>query len=526
MSEDLREFDADDQAGAGEKELPDLDADQGGEGELGVVGLDLEKYTVMLSKVAGGKRMMIYTDKKRLHAYIWIQPTSPYFELSFQEVEEALEPTGLQVPTETMGQLSSLVDELLKAQQSGEINEEAFQPIQIARGVAAKAGEDGFFEWYITEPDPNKLRFEPDENGRVDYREQNKVINVDEEQALVTIHPPTQGQPGRDVFGNTLNAEDGAVKRLAAGTGVFMEEKTQTMYAETAGHVVNSSGVISVSPVYVVPGDVDFHVGNINFRGAVMVKGDVTEGFTIRASDNILVQGMVNQANLISGSDVEIHGGLSSTGGKGIIEAKGRVLAKYMVNAIVDGQGDILVDKQIVNCELSCAGRLYIPQGKLLGGTTTALGGIEAQEIGADLGTRTTLIVSLDHFTTSDTRAIDAEIKASETKLSKIEGLLGPYLTDRSMLNQLPQAKMEAVLAQINELDEIQDRLAELEEERAEALEPFADVVSDEIIVHKRLHAGCDVRIDNSRQVFAEKIDGPIRLKPNYSRGTIAILPL
>jgi len=525
VSDDVQGMDDHANSPTGAKQPIDLDADAK-EDEQGVVGLDLTKYTVLLSKVSGGKRLTLYTDKKRLHAYFWIQPTSPYFEITFEEVEGALEPTGLQVPNETLSQLNTLIAELLKAQQSGEMNPDAFKPIEIARGVPPKAGEDGFFEWYITEPDPSKLRFEPDESGRVDYREQNKVINVDEEQPLVTIHPPTQGAPGRDVFGNTLPAQDGAVKRLAAGTGVLLEEKTQTMYAETSGHVVNANSVINVSPVYIVPGDVDFHVGNINFRGAVLVKGDVTEGFTIRASDNILCQGTVSQANLIAGGDIEIQGGLSSTGGKGIIEAKGRVIAKHMVNAIIDGQGDILVEKQVVNCELSCAGRLYIPKGKLLGGVTTALGGIEADEIGAELGTRTTLIVSLDHFTTSDTRAIDAEIKTCETKLSKIEGLLGPYLTDRSMLNQLPQAKMEAVLAQIKELDDIQDRLAELEDERAQALEPFADVVSDEIIVYKRLHPGVDVRIDNSRQVFAETIDGPIRLKPNYSRGTIAILPL
>ncbi len=495
--------------------------------EADALGIDQSLYTILMNKVSGGKRLTLYTDKPNLEAYLWVQPTSPYFELSYLEIEEAIQHVGLSIPAPMMQKINSYLESLRRAQEEEEdFDPESFKPIEINKGRPAKHGEDGRFEWFITEPDPEKLRFEPDVNGRIDFREMNTVINVNIDEPLVKIHPPTEGKSGIDVFGNVIPAENGEAKRLGQGKGVRFDEENQTMYAETSGHVEQKSGMLSVSPVFEVPGNVDFSVGNINFLGAVLVRKDVMEGFTIRATEGILVEGMVQQANLFCDGDIEVRGGLTASHGKGFVESKGRVLAKYMVNARVDSQGDMLVDTQIVNCDISCVGRLHIPNGKLLGGKTIALGGVEAGEIGTEVGTRTTVIVSVEHFTTAETRAIDRDIKRSEERLLKCESLVGPYMKDRSMLNELPIQKMENIVEQLEQLDEIQEELFRLQEEKNKILETYADMISDEIIIHKRIHPGVDVRIDSSRQVFADYIEGPIRLKPNYSRGTIAIHPL
>ena len=488
--------------------------------------VNLDEHVVLLSKVAGGKRLTLFTDKLKLHAWLWIQPTSPYFELGYVEIEEAIRTTGLAVTGDSMMKINARLELLREQQQTGQFTQESFRPIEIATGKPSVDGQDGWFEWFIEEPDPEKLRFVPDAQGRINFREMNIVINVNVDDPLVRVHEPTRGEPGSDVFGNAIPAKNGEKKRIGKGKGVRIDEETQTMYAETAGHVEYKNQSIAVSPVYIVEGSVDFNVGNINFRGSVEVRKDVTDGFSIRADQNILVEGIASQAMFFAGGDVEVRGGATASHGRGFIECKGRLLSKYLVNVKADVAGDILVDTQIVNCELSCAGRVFIPQGKLLGGVTIALGGIEANEIGAELGTRTQLIVSVDHFATAETRAIDAEISACEKRLAKIESMLGPYIRDRSLLNELPPSKMESILAQIKELDEVQRQLARMQEDRTRALEPYRSVVSDEIIIHKRIHPGVDVRIDNSRQVFAEHIDGPVKLKPNYARGTIAIHPL
>lgn len=487
------------------------------------LNLDPTKFKVYYNQAIGGKRIVIYTNAERLMAWLWIQPISQYFEVSYQEIETAIETTNIAVSQKRMADINEFLHKLREVDRESSIEEISFEPMIIGEGKASVDGEDGWFEWHITEPDPKKLNFTEDSQGRIDFREMNLVINVNQDDPLVTIHEPTKGEPGYDVFGNAIPARHGESKRLGVGKGVKLVEKEATLYAEISGHVENKNGILSVSPVYLVQGSVDFSVGNINFRGAVIVIKDVTEGFTVRATDGIKVHGMVTQASLFCDQDIEIVGGVTSQADKGFIEAGGRLLAKYLVNAKVDCRGDVLIDTQIVNCDVVTSGKVIMPRGRLVGGSVVALGGIEANEIGAQIGTRTQLVVSIESFETAETRAIDADIQAKEKVLEKLEGLLGPFIRDRSLLNQLPPDKMDQVLQHIQKIDELQSDISRLHDERREALEPFAASMSDTITVHKAIHAGVDVRIDNARQVFSESISGPIQLKPNYQRGTIAI---
>ncbi|MCA8938390.1 MAG: DUF342 domain-containing protein [Planctomycetes bacterium] len=491
-----------------------------------VQGLNLEEHTVFFSSETGGKRLVVYTDKAKLHAYLYIQPTSPYFEISFQEVEAAIDNTGIAVSQESMAQINEHLGDLREALQSGQpINNP--EPILISQGKPAEDGTDGFFEWFINEPDPNKLRFNEDPvTGSINFRELNLVINVNQDDPLVQVHEPSKGEPGYDVFGSAIPARHGERVRLGKGKGVRFDENEGIMYAEHAGHVENKNGTLNVSPVYLVHGDVDFSVGNINFNGAVIVTKDVNEGFQITTTEGIKVEGMVSASTLISEGDIEVLGGITCNADGPYIETKRRLLAKYLMNLKVDTQGDILVETQIVNCKISTAGKLIMPAGNLVGGETVALGGVEAKVIGAPAGTRTVVVVSIDSFTTAETRAIEAEITAKEKLLQMTEQLLGPFIKDRSLLNELPPAKMDQVLQHIREMDNIHTLIAQLHDERAKALQPYMEAVSDEVIVHKAIHAGTDLRIDNARQVFAESIAGPIRLRPNYERGTISIQTL
>ncbi len=486
-------------------------------------GVDYETNNILHNSIAGGKQITIYTDKEQVRAFVRIQPLSSPFEITYQEVEAALSNTGLAISKERMADLHKLLMTLREASEKNvDITATNFPPVEISIGKAPVQGKDGWFEWFVEEPD-NEIRFKPDATGRIDYREMNLVVNVNMDDILLKVHPPTKGVPGYDVFGNALTARDGEPKRLVVGKGVRFDEDDQTLYADTAGHIENNEGVISVSPLYIVPGNLDFSTGNINFRGAVVVNRDVNDGFTIRATGDISVGGVANQCFLYSGGDVMIRGGVTAQGGRGMIEAAGKVSAKYMVNARVESKGDVLVESQIVNCEITSTGKVSIPTGRIVGGKVIALGGIDADEVGADIGTRTILIVSIDHFNTSETRAIEQEVEKLEKQASKLEGLLGPFMKDQSAVTQLPPDKMKAVLDQIAELDAIRTRINYMHSERAKKLEPFAEVMSDEIIIRKKIHAGVDVRIDNARQVFSDPIAGPVRLKANYQRGSISV---
>ncbi|MFO7820027.1 MAG: FapA family protein, partial [Halanaerobacter sp.] len=74
-----------------------------------------------------------------------------------------------------------------------------------------------------------------------------------------------------------------------------------------------------ISETYVIEGNVDNRVGNIDFDGNVIVKGDVKENFKIRARGKIEVAGNVNQALLEANDGIIVHG---STIGSELVTGK------------------------------------------------------------------------------------------------------------------------------------------------------------------------------------------------------------
>ena len=69
------------------------------------------------------------------------------------------------------------------------------------------------------------------------------------------------------------------------------------MYAAIDGLFTLTGGeTINVFPIYEVNGDVDYHTGNIDFVGTVVIRGNVLTGFRIRAAGDIRIVGGVEGA--------------------------------------------------------------------------------------------------------------------------------------------------------------------------------------------------------------------------------------
>ena len=68
------------------------------------------------------------------------------------------------------------------------------------------------------------------------------------------------------------------------GKNVVCNPEMTIMYAAIDGLFTLTGGeTINVFPIYEVNGDVDYHTGNIDFVGTVVIRGNVLTGFRIRA---------------------------------------------------------------------------------------------------------------------------------------------------------------------------------------------------------------------------------------------------
>ena len=141
------------------------------------------------------------------------------------------------------------------------------------------------------------------------------------------------------------------------------------------GRVSLKNEEINILPVYEVNGDVDLKSGNIDFLGVVIIKGNVRDGFKVKAEGDVIVEGLVEDATIISGANIFVKNGiLGKEGGNGIIRAEGSVNTKFLQNIKVNAKKNIEVLDHILNSDVEADDCILAinGKGKIIGGRVVA----------------------------------------------------------------------------------------------------------------------------------------------------------
>ncbi len=269
------------------------------------------------------------------------------------------------------------------------------QKIPVAEGTKPVNGADAEIVYnFNVNKDDIQLQ---EKNGRVDFRELNLVENVEAGQILATKRPPEEGMPGRTVTGRSLPAKPGKNVQIEIGKNVKLADDGMSATSTINGQVLLLAGKINVEPVYTVEGDVNFKTGNILFLGTVFVKGNVEDGFTVKAAGNIEIMGSVGKSILDAEGEVIVHQGVLGKNG-GTVRAGSNLVAKFIENARVEVDENVLVSDGIIHSFVD-ANKRILCQGKrasIVGGKLRAAEEIHAKTLGSVAGTETILEVGID----------------------------------------------------------------------------------------------------------------------------------
>lgn len=252
----------------------------------------------------------------------------------------------------------------------------------FSRGKKPENGKHGYVKCHF-ESNPAEKMWQEDEDSRIDFRELNKLNNVKEGELLAELVPPTPHTDGLTVFGQPIHAKKGKPAKMKAGPNVRLSEDEQKAFSEIDGCVKMVRNRLAVDKVHVIRGDVNFKSGNVTFKGDVRIFGDVRETFSVDAEGSIYVQGMVDRAELRSGADITVEGGIYGKEDVSV-EAEGNVTVGFAENANLHVKGDLYARTALVNCEAWVDGVLHLKSvGKaLIGGHIIALQGVEANSLG------------------------------------------------------------------------------------------------------------------------------------------------
>ncbi len=338
-------------------------------------------------------------------------------------------------------------------------------PYVVAEGLEPVDGRDAYIA-YNFETDKSNLHMKESDSGQVDFKELNLIQNVVEGQALAQKMLPERGKPGHTLLGRFLEAKNGKDISLPLGKNVSVDADGRTIRATVNGQVLLVNDKINVEPIMEVDG-VNIKTGNITFLGTVIIKGNVEDGFQVKASGNIEVYGTVENSVLEADGDIVVSLGVMGKD-QGYIRAGGSMWAKFIQNATVDAEGFIVVRDGIINSNVTSNKKILV-QGKrasIIGGHSFATEEIRAKTIGNSAGASET-ILSVGYDPKAKKRLDELTEKQATLikELNELELDIQTLEQQKKIRKTLPPEKEENLGTLMNRKEEIHSEVDQMSAE-------------------------------------------------------------
>lgn len=339
--------------------------------------------------------------------------------------------------------------------------------------------------------------------------------------------PAVQGKEGMTVFGSIIKPKVGENIPFSKDmTGVYVNPNDENqLLSSVTGQPVPVPNGMTVSPILTLD-KVDFSTGNVNFDGAVVVKGDVVEGMTIEALEDVIVNGNVIGACIKSKGGLTIKGGVMGScqiysnadiiikcGIQGAeqpgddngvndtqkIVARGSVISEFVENYHVEAGYDIVISKYALNSELMAGNKIFSGaknssnKSSIIGGSSCALMQIKAAVVGARSGIKTHLQVGLNPYVQKKVTDMREELAEKQEEQVYIGTLIAFYEEHPEKTTEKTLSKMHRTLSKLTmDIKQIKTELNEL-------LEGFSLVDNARVVVDRGVFVGTEVQIGNIR---------------------------
>lgn len=386
---------------------------------------------------------------------------------------------------------------------------QAKNKLVLAQATPAQPGTDGFFQWIdALDPEKRLVPIEAEdkaETGRSSFYEHSGLIVAKESDTLGVHHSPTEGKPGRNVLGRSIEPQPVNDVNLTPGKNVKLLPDGKTFVAECDGMPVIQNDVLNIDPVLTIDGAVDFSTGNVQYGGDVNIAGDVKDLFAVTAEGDINIGGTVEAASIECGGSLAVKRGVTGKE-KGVLKVKGNLSAKYLSNVDVWVGGDIEIGSEIVNTNLNCRGKITLAKGAIHGGQVTAAGSIESPSIGSTAGVRTIVRVGIDPF-------LEEQIKQIEEVVSQANERIAILMPEAKTILDLCRGKPnDRVKKLAQEIRSCKEQIEELQPQLDQLTEQMAQACNGTIIVHKIIYPGTVLYIGPIVELIRKEITGPIEV--------------
>ncbi|WP_167956850.1 DUF342 domain-containing protein [Anaerosporobacter faecicola] len=365
--------------------------------------------------------------------------------------------------------------------------------IVIAKGLDPVEGKSAEIKYYFQTD--KTLKPKHNEDGSVDFHQLDMISHVNKDQLLAELIPANAGVPGIDVNGNIIRPQKVVNNILRHGNNIYLSEDGLKMYTKVSGHVELTDGKVFVSDTYEVLADVDTSTGDITYDGNVHVKGNVRTGFTVRAKGDIIVDGVVEGAELHSDGQIILKRGIQGMN-RGLLQAKGNIFSKFIESSTVKSGGyvdteAILHSKVYAKTDVIVSGK----KGFVTGGEIKAGSMIRLKTAGSTMGTTTVLEVGVDPTLVDAYHDCEVEIVQLQEAKDKLVQVLTLFKKKVVMGEKISADKLQYLQKLSQQNTEIEKKLEPLMEKYMILQEQMEENINGKVIVENMAYSGVRISI-------------------------------
>ncbi len=386
----------------------------------------------------------------------------------------------------------------------------------IARGTAPIAGSDPWIAFFCRSLDDELM--EIDEQAlRGSYED---PILCKQGDAVAFIRQGSTGRSGYTVTGEPLKPppQPNDVKLVA---GKNLAKAGDCFIAQVDGAVFLKEDVLSVQKAIVFDRDVSTDDSPLFVDGSIYIHGGVKNNVVIEATDDIVVDRVVEGARITSKSaNVILRVGIAGRHKGQIIAAKD-VDCGYIENATVTSGHDIILHVGALNSHLTANHDILVKTGKgsIAGGTLLAGHCIQAKRLGS-YGTETDIITGVSVQAIPVLEQISKKFKLLHTRLVEATVLISKF--DRAVSE--PRKLTPHELQTYTNLQKLrivtEHELRQLDKQRHEILANIETAPDAGVFIYQQLEPGVHFHIGDS-DYEASPTKGPLALTYEPSRHQI-----
>jgi len=387
---------------------------------------------------------------------------------------------------------------------------------RVAQGRLPSDGRDGKIVWLARRFCPGKHISEEREFS--DFFTLGLFENIEVGAEIARIYKPASGEAGVDAQGNEIASKAGKPVAVRWDRSVELRNDPQhenytSVVAAVSGYIHDEGTAISVRDTLVVPGNLDWNFGHIDFVGNVKIGGDVQKGFHIKTRGSIDIKGAALGENVLSSQgSISIRGYHLGAESPPLV-AKGDYSVAIASGVVANVGGNIYVEREARDCSLSAGISVFASKAAIVGGNVWCVRGLEAKTLGNEAGVTTIVEIKNELEVTKEYRVLAASIKKHEAAVAALELHIGPYLKNRRRVPLLKKEFKLKISSLLDKYDSVVNSLTKLRDQERQMRESKPTQSDAVITVSGVAHAGVSLTSGEVRLDIKEEMKGPISFR-------------